>query len=142
MSKKVLTVGVYDLLHKGHVELFRKAKALGDYLVVAVQDSDYVLRFKPQARLMMTTEDRMYMVAAVRYVDKVVSYTAVDDIVLQVDFDILALGPDQVHEGFQRAIHWCEGHGKQVVIIPRTEGVSSSQIKNTMLKQNPPPMCI
>ena len=40
--KKVLTVGVYDLLHVGHVELFRKAKSLGDYLIVAVQDSDVV----------------------------------------------------------------------------------------------------
>ena len=65
--KKVLTVGVYDLLHIGHVELFRKAKALGDYLIVAVQDSDVVLKFKPEAKMVYSTEERCYMVRAIRY---------------------------------------------------------------------------
>ena len=48
--KKVLTVGVYDLLHVGHVNLFRRAKAQGDYLIVAVQGSDVVLKYKPEAK--------------------------------------------------------------------------------------------
>jgi glycerol-3-phosphate cytidylyltransferase len=128
--KKVLTVGVYDLLHVGHVELFRKAKALGDYLIVAVQDSEVVSAFKPEAQTVCSTEERCYMVRAIRYVDEVVVYRDVSDIVREVDFDIFAKGPDQRHEGFQSAVRWCEEHGKEVVVLPRTEGISSSDMKN------------
>ena len=127
--KKVLTVGVYDLLHIGHVELFRKAKALGDWLLVAVQDSNVVLKYKPEANLVYSTEERMYMVRSIRYVDAVVVYEGVDEIVKEVDFDIFVTGPDQKHEGFQRAMQWCKENGKKMVILPRTEGVSSSSLK-------------
>lgn len=127
--KKVLTVGVYDLLHIGHVELFRKAKALGDWLLVAVQDSNVVLKYKPDANLVYSTEERMYMVRSIRYVDAVVVYEGVDEIVKEVDFDIFVTGPDQKHEGFQRAMQWCKENGKKMVILPRTEGVSSSSLK-------------
>ena len=85
--KKVLTVGVYDLLHVGHVELFRKAKSLGDYLIVAVQDSNVVKKYKPEAQLVYNTDERCYMVRAIRYVDQVVVYENVKDIVRDVDFD-------------------------------------------------------
>lgn len=126
---KVLTVGVFDILHRGHVELFRKAKALGDYLIVAVQDSDVVLKYKPNAELIYSTEERMYMVQSVRYVDKTMVYEGVDEIVKKIEFDILALGPDQNHAGFQNAMAWCREHGKEVKIVLRTEGVSSSLVK-------------
>lgn len=127
--KKILTVGVYDLLHIGHIELFRKAKAIGDYLIVAVQESDVVLKYKPEAKLIYSTEERMYMVKSIKYVNDVVVYNSVDEIVKNVDFDIFALGPDQNHEGFQRAIQWCKDNGKQTVVIPRTDGISSSWLK-------------
>ena len=104
--KKVLTVGVYDLLHKGHVELYRRAKGLGDYLIVAAQDSDYILKYKPNAKILNSTEDRKYMIKAIRYVDEVITYTDVDKIVKEVDFDVFVTGPDQCHEGFLRAIKW------------------------------------
>lgn len=127
--KRVLTVGVYDILHIGHVELFRRARQLGDYLIVAVQHSDAVLKYKPEASLVYSTEERMYMVKAVRYVDDVVVYTGVDGLVGQVDFDVLVTGPDQTHDGFQRAMQWCRERGKEVVVLPRTEGISSSWLK-------------
>lgn len=128
--KKVLTVGVYDLLHKGHVELYRRAKGLGDYLIVAAQDSDFILKYKPSAKILNTTEDRKYMIKSIRYVDEVISYTDVDKIVQEVDFDVFVTGPDQCHEGFQRAIQWCEEHGKEHFILSRTDGVSSSELKS------------
>lgn len=127
--KKVLTVGVYDLLHKGHVELFRRAKGLGDYLIVAVQDSDYILKYKPKAKVLNTTEDRKYMIKSIRYVDEVITYTDVDKIVQEVDFDVFVTGPDQCHDGFLRAIEWCEKHGKEHYVLGRTDGVSSSGLK-------------
>jgi len=127
--KKVLTVGVYDLLHKGHVELYRRAKGLGDYLIVAAQDSDFILKYKPNAQVMNSTEDRKYMIKAIRYVDEVITYTDVDKIVQEVDFDVFVTGPDQCHAGFQRAIQWCEEHGKEHTVLARTDGVSSSELK-------------
>lgn len=127
--KKVLTVGVYDLLHKGHVELYRRAKGLGDYLIVAAQDSDFILKYKPTAQVMNSTEDRKYMIKAIRYVDEVITYTDVDKIVQEVDFDVFITGPDQTHAGFLRAIKWCEEHGKEHIVLARTDGVSSSELK-------------
>lgn len=132
--KKVLTVGVFDLLHIGHVELFRKARALGDYLIVAVQESEVILKYKPSAKMIYGTDERCYIVKAIRYVDEVVTYRGVDEIVQQVDFDIFAKGPDQNHEGFQAAVKWCEEHGKEVVTLPRTEGISSSWLKGEIKK--------
>ena len=129
LMKKVLTVGVYDLLHIGHVELFRKAKALGDYLIVAVQDSDVVLKFKPEAKMVYSTEERCYMVRAIRYVDEVVVYRGVKDIMSEIEFDVFAKGPDQKHAGFQAAVEYCQQNGKEVVVMPRTEGISSSDLK-------------
>lgn len=126
---KVLTVGVFDLLHIGHIELFRRAKALGDFLIVAVQDDDYILRFKPDAKMVNNTDERCYMVKAIKYVDEVVVYKDVQSIVKEVDFDVLVTGPDQKHEGFVQAIKWCKEHGKETVVLPRTEGVSSSDLK-------------
>ena len=133
--KKVLTVGVYDLIHKGHVELFRRAKGLGDYLIVAVQDGDLILKFKPQAKVLNSTEDRMYMVKSIRYVDEVIGYGEVNDIVKTVDFDVFVTGPDQIHTGFQDAIRWCEENGKSHVVLARTDGVSSSELKEMIAKK-------
>ena len=127
--KKVLTVGVYDLIHKGHVELFRRAKGLGDYLIVAAQDSNCILKYKPDAKVLNSTEDRKYMIKSIRYVDEVITYTDVDKIVQEVDFDVFVTGPDQCHAGFQRAISWCEEHGKEHIVLGRTDGVSSSELK-------------
>lgn len=132
--KKILTVGVYDLLHIGHIELFRKAKAMGDYLIVAVQDSAYVKKFKPEAQLVYSTEERCYMVRSIRYVDEVVVYDSVDKIVKEVDFDIFAKGPDQNHEGFMKAVAFCQEHGREVKTLPRTDGISSSELKELIQK--------
>ena len=79
--------------------------------------------------MIYSTEERMYMVKSIKYVNDVVVYNSVDEIVKNVDFDIFALGPDQNHEGFQRAIQWCKDNGKQTVVIPRTDGISSSWLK-------------
>lgn len=127
---KVLTVGVYDMLHIGHVLLFMKAKNLGDELVVAVQDGDTVLKYKPGTKMIYTTDERLFMVKSIIYVDHVVTYKNIDKDIQNIDFDIFAKGPDQNHEGFKRAVEWCKSHGKQVVVIPRTEGISSTLLRD------------
>ena len=128
-KKTVLTFGVYDMMHIGHILLFKRAKERGDRLVVAVQDGDYILKYKPDTRIIYTTEERLYMVSTIRYVDEVVTYRDVDVDVQHIDFDILVLGQDQNHPGFQRAIQWCQEHGKEVVRLPRTEGISSTLLR-------------
>ena len=69
------------------------------------------------------------MVSTIRYVDEVVTYQDVDKDIQHIDFDVLVLGQDQNHPGFQRAIEWCREHGKEVVRLPRTEGISSTLLR-------------
>ena len=127
--RRVLTIGVFDYFHLGHLNLFERARALGDYLVVAVQDGDYILKYKPDAEIMYSTEERMRLVGALRTVDEVITYRDVDRTVAEVDFDVFVLGGDQTHSGFQRAAEWCVEHGKEVIRLSRTEGICSSDIK-------------
>ena len=88
---KVFTVGVFDYFHYGHLKLFERAKALGDHLTVAVQDSNYILKYKPDAKILYSTEQRIEMIEALRMVDRVVVYEDVDRIVQEIDFDIFAV---------------------------------------------------
>lgn len=127
--KTVLTFGVYDMLHIGHILLFKRAKDCGDRLMVAVQDEECILKYKPDTKIIYSTEERLYMVSTIRYVDEVVTYKDVDKDICNFDFDILVLGQDQNHAGFQRAIQWCEENGKQVIRLPRTEGISSTLLR-------------
>ena len=131
--KTVLTVGVYDMLHIGHMLLFKHAKELFPNedcrLVVAVQEDDVILKYKPETKMVYSTEERMFMVSAVRWVDEVITYRDVDNDIQNIEFDVFAKGPDQQHAGFQRAVAWCEANGKKVAIIPRTEGISSTLLR-------------
>ena len=127
--KTILTFGVYDMLHIGHILLFKHAKELGYKLIVAVQDGNCILKYKPGTKMVYTTEERMYMVSTIKYVDEVVVYRDVDKDIQNIDFDIFVKGPDQNHAGFQRAVEWCEANGKEVVVIPRTEGISSTMLR-------------
>ncbi len=134
--KTVLTVGVFDLLHYGHIELFRKAKLLGDNLIVAVQTSEFVTNFKPNANLVYNTEERLYMVSAIKYVDHVTTYNSIDESITKIAFDVFAVGEDQNHDKFQLAIEWCKANGREVVTLPRTQGISTSMIKNLINSNN------
>ena len=131
--KTILTFGVYDMLHIGHILLFKHAKELFPEeecrLIVAVQDGDFILKYKPEAKMIYTTEERMFMVSAIRWVDEVVGYKDVDVDIQKIEFDVFAKGPDQQHSGFQRAVEWCIAHGKEVIEIPRTEGISSTLLR-------------
>ena len=129
LPKTALTFGVYDMMHIGHILLFKRAKEQGERLVVAVQDGDFILKYKPDTKIIYTTEERLYMVSTIRYVDEVVTYQDVDKDIQHIAFDVLVLGQDQNHAGFQRAIEWCRQHGKEVVRLPRTEGISSTLLR-------------
>ena len=133
--KKVLTVGVFDYFHYGHLKVLEQAKSAGEYLIVAVQDSGTILKYKPQSAVLYTTDQRVEMVSALKMVDEVVVYEDVDTIVPQIEFDVLALGEDQTHSGFKTAVEWCEANGKKVVRLKRTPNISSTMIKGNLLRK-------
>lgn len=126
---KVVTFGVYDYLHYGHLKLFERASKLGDYLIVAVQKDEEIHKTKPDAKMLYSLEQRMEFIGAIRFVDKVIPYTQVDIDIKTIDFDVFVLGEDQNHAGFQRAIKWAKANNKEVIRLERTKDISSSQIK-------------
>ena len=129
--KKILTFGVYDYFHIGHLRLFKQCKQHAEHLIVAVQNGDYILKYKPEASVFYSTEERVEILEALRIVDEVVIYNTVCcDELQKIDFDILALGEDHKGPRFDEVINWCNDHGKEVIRLKRTPGICSSDIKN------------
>ena len=132
--KRVLTYGTFDLLHYGHINLLRRAKALGDYLVVAVSTDDFnEIKGK---KAYHNYETRKMMLEAVRYVDLVIpeeNWEQKIDDVKKYDIDIVVMGSDWAgSDRFDYLKDYCE-----VVYLPRTEGVSTTQIKEELKLQEP-----
>ena len=130
---KILTFGVFDYYHLGHSRLFKQCKQHADFLIVAVQDGEYVKKFKPDAKVLYSTDERVEMIEALRIVDKVVVYDTVSICSIEkIDFDVLALGEDHVGERFDAIISWCNKYNKKIVRLKRTEGICSTEIKSTL----------
>lgn len=132
--KRVLTYGTFDLLHYGHINLLRRAKALGDYLVVAVSTDDFnEIKGK---KAYHNYETRKMMLEAVRYVDLVIpeeNWEQKIDDVKKYDIDIVVMGSDWAgSDRFDYLKDYCE-----VVYLPRTEGISTTQIKEELKLQEP-----
>ncbi len=132
--KRVLTYGTFDLLHYGHINLLKRAKALGDYLVVAVSTDDFnEIKGK---KAYHNFETRKMMLEAVRYVDLVIpeeNWEQKIDDVKKYDIDIVVMGSDWAgSDKFDYLKDYCE-----VVYLPRTEGVSTTQIKEELNLQEP-----
>ncbi|SDN22241.1 Glycerol-3-phosphate cytidylyltransferase [Actinomyces ruminicola] len=126
--KRVITYGTYDLLHYGHIELLRRAKALGDYLVVVLSSDEFNAGKGKKAYF--SYDERRRMLEAIRYVDLVVpEYTweqKVDD-VKKYGIDIFVMGDDWKGKFDEQLAGLCE-----VVYLPRTPEISTTQIKHDM----------
>lgn len=130
---KILVFGVFDFFHLGHLRLFKQAKEYADYLIVAVQDSNYVTKFKPNSKVLYSTDQKIEILKEIKLVDNLIVYTeATPSFLNTIDFDILALGEDQLGERFDRLIKWCENNNKKIVRLKRTKNISSSDIKTQM----------
>ena len=128
--RKVITYGTYDLLHQGHINLLRRAKALGDYLIVGVTTDNFDLE-RGKMNTCNNVMERIEAVKATGYADQIIieEYKGqkIDDI-QRMGVDIFVLGSDW--EGkFDYLREFC-----QVVYLPRTEGVSSSDIRSEQRK--------
>lgn len=125
VMKKVITYGTYDLLHEGHVNLLRRAKALGDYLIVGVTSDSYD-RERGKLNVRNNVLERIEAVKATGFADEVIieDYVGqkIDDI-QHYDVDTFAIGSDW--EGkFEYLREYCD-----VVYLPRTQGISSTQLR-------------
>ncbi|MFS0561716.1 glycerol-3-phosphate cytidylyltransferase [Terribacillus sp. 179-K 1B1 HS] len=129
--KKVITYGTFDLLHWGHVNLLRRAKEMGDYLIVAIS-SDEFNKLKDK-KSYHSFENRKMILEAIRYVDEVIAEESWDQKVRDVvdhNIDVFVMGSDW--EGkFDFLKEHCE-----VVYLPRTVGISTSKIKDDLLEVN------
>ena len=129
MMKRVITYGTFDVLHYGHINLLKRAKALGDYLI-GVLSSDEFSKIKNKVSY-YTYEQRKIILEACRYVDLVVpEYTweqKVDD-VQKYQADIFVMGDDWKGK-FDFLKDYCE-----VVYLPRKPDVSSTNTKKYLLK--------
>lgn len=112
--RKILTFGVFDYFHLGHLRLFKQCKEYADYLIVAVQDGEYILKFKPNANILYSTDERVELLESLKIVDKVLVYdTVCVDTVKKIDFDILALGEDHKGKRFDEIEQWCIENNKK-----------------------------
>lgn len=125
--KKVITYGTYDLLHVGHINLLRRAKELGDYLLVVLSSDEFnALKHKTSYH---SYEDRKIILESIRYVDEVIpEYTWEQKIkdVTDNNIDIFVMGDDWKGQ-FDFLNDYCE-----VIYLPRTEGISTTKIKNDL----------
>ncbi len=127
--KKVITYGTFDLLHVGHINLLRRAKALGDYLIVGLSTDEFNAGKHKEAY--HSYEDRKIMLEAIKYVDEVIPEEnweqKIPDVVNN-KVDVFVMGSDW--EGkFDFLKDYCE-----VVYLPRTEGISTTKIKSDLHK--------
>lgn len=125
--KKVITYGTFDLLHKGHVRLLKRAKELGDDLTVCVSTDEF--NAEKGKKAYTSYEDRKYVLEAIRYVDHVIPEKSWDQKIKDVkenDIDIFVMGDDWKGK-FDFLKDYC-----QVIYLPRTEGISTTKIKKDL----------
>jgi glycerol-3-phosphate cytidylyltransferase len=127
--KRVLTYGTFDLLHHGHIRLLQRAKALGDYLVVAVSTDEFNAGKGKKAYHDYAL--RKEVLESIRYVDLVIPESSWDqkiDDVKRYAIDVVVMGDDWAgSDRFDYLKDYCE-----LVFLPRTEGVSTTDIKGDL----------
>ncbi len=124
------TTGVYDMFHIGHLNILRRAKEQCEYLIVGVSTDELVQSYKHKTPV-IPFENRMAIVEAIRYVDKVVPQVSMDKFAAweRLKFDAIFHGDDwkgtALYDEIQAKL---EAVGCDMVFLPHTDGVSSTEI--------------
>jgi rfaE bifunctional protein nucleotidyltransferase chain/domain len=128
-KKVVFTNGCFDLLHSGHIHLFREAKKMGDVFMVAVNDDLSIKRIKGKARPIFPLDERIEILGAIEEIDYLTSFSeeTPQKVIARLLPDVLVKGGDWRPEEVvgKREV---EEAGGEVIIIPYLEGCSSSEI--------------
>ena len=127
--RTVITYGTYDLFHAGHVRLLKRAKALGDYLIVALSTDEFNWNEKHK-KCYFPYESRKEILEAIKYVDLVIpeeSWEQKRTDVHKYDVDVFVIGDDWTGK-----FDFLKEEGCEVVYLPRTPEISSSQIKKDL----------
>lgn len=127
--KKILTYGTFDLLHYGHIRLLKRARELGDYLVVAISTDEFnAIKGKKSYH---NYETRKMMLEAIRYVDEVIPENNWEQKISDVkdhNIDVVVMGDDWAgSDKFDYLKEYCD-----LVFLSRTEGISTTKIKNDL----------
>ncbi|MFV5499184.1 adenylyltransferase/cytidyltransferase family protein [Acinetobacter towneri] len=122
-------VGVFDLFHMGHLNLIKEAKQYCKYLVVGVHLDTLNIK---NTMFAYSIDERVEFVSSIKYVDSVMQYEKVDELLKNIDFDIFFHGPDQNHQLFQNAFKYCRDKEKEIIQIDRTPGISSSSLRQVL----------
>lgn len=127
--KRVITYGTYDLLHYGHINLLRRAKALGDYLIVVLSSDEFNWNEKHK-KTYFTYEQRKQLLESIRYVDLVIpenNWQQKRSDMHEYHVDTFVMGDD-----WQGKFDFLKEEGVDVVYLPRTPEISSSQMKRDL----------
>ena len=131
--KRVITYGTFDLLHYGHINLLKRAKALGDYLIVAISTDEFNMKEK-QKKCYFTYEQRKALVESIRYVDLVIpeeKWEQKRTDMKEYHIDTFVIGDD-----WEGKFDFLKEEGVNVVYLPRTPEISTSQIKRDLYDAN------
>lgn len=140
MNKKVIgyTTGVYDMFHIGHLNILKKAREQCDFLIVGVSTDELVRSYKHKSPI-ICFEERMAIVEAIKYVDKVVPQTSMDKLEAwnRLHFDVMFHGSDWKNsEMYDKIVADLAKVGVEVVFLPHTENVSSTLLADVLHKLN------
>lgn len=127
--KRVITYGTFDLLHYGHISLLKRARELGDYLIVALSTDEFNWVEKHK-KCYFNYENRKAMLEAIRYVDQVIPETCWEQKRSDIhdhDIDIFVIGDD-----WSGKFDFLKEEGAQVVYLPRTPEISTTRIKKDL----------
>ena len=133
----VFTNGCFDLLHVGHMEVISKAASIGDKVIVGLNSDDSVKRLKGENRPINNTEERAFALAALHHVDAVIVFEedTPANLIELVAPDVLVKGGDWTEDKIVGA-EFVKSNGGQVVSIELTEGYSSTDLINRIVKAN------
>ena len=127
MTKKVITFGVFDLLHAGHINLIKEMTRFGEYIIIAVQKDEFAKQAKRKTTYPIKV--RKELLESIKWVNEIIEYENIYRDIVKLDIDVLVVGEDQNHKFFQKAINYCKQNDIQVEKIKRYNGVSSSMLK-------------
>jgi len=136
-KRVVFTNGCYDLLHPGHIRLLEQARSLGDVLILALNSDASVRRFKGNSRPVIGEAERAELTAALQAVDAVTIFDedTPRELIAEVLPDVLVKGADWSH--FVAGREEVEAAGGRVVNLPLEPGLSTTNIVDVILKQQP-----